>query len=88
MGPTTADTAIDMAEKHLLRAYDRMQLATVLLLPRQRTLLGLEPLVLLSSDGDLNGAALDEGLAIEDPAAGEVGSQPARADDADEEKES
>ncbi len=87
VSPATADTAIEMAEKHRLRAYDCMQLATVLLLHRQRTVLGLEPLVLLSSDGDLNAAGRDEGLAVEDPARGEVGSQPARADDADEEQE-
>ncbi len=88
VAPATSEKAIEIAEQHRLRAYDCLQLATVLSLHRQRTVLGLEPLVLLSSDGELNVAARDEGLAVEDPAAGEVGSQPARADDADEEQES
>jgi uncharacterized protein len=88
IAPATTEKAIKIAEKHRLRAYDCLQLASALLLHRQRSVLGLEPLVLLSSDGEMNAAARDEGVAVEDPATGEAGSQPARADDAYEEQES
>lgn len=66
--PATADRAIRVAESHRLRAYDCLQLATALLLQERRDILGLAPLVLVSSDGELNAAARSEGLTVEDPA--------------------
>lgn len=66
--PATADRAIEAAERHQLRAYDCLQLATALLLQGQRDALGFTPLVLVSSDGELNAAAESEGLTVEDPA--------------------
>lgn len=66
--PATADRAVEVAERHRLRAYDCLQLATALLLQRQRDTLSLAPLSLISSDGELNAAAESEGLTVEDPA--------------------
>lgn len=83
---TTAEMAVEVAEKHRLRAYDCVQLATALTLHRQREALELQPLTLLSSDRELNDAARDEGLIVEDPAESE-GSQAPGADDADQEQE-
>lgn len=67
VGAPTTERAWEIARAHRLRAYDCLQLATVLLLQEQR-LAGMEPLVLLSSDVDLNGAAEAEGLLVENPA--------------------
>ena len=64
----TAEQAIKVAERHRLRAYDCLQLATALLLQEQRVHFELTPLVLVSSDAELNAAAEGEGLSVEDPA--------------------
>lgn len=64
----TTDRAIELAERHRLRAYDCLQLATALLLQEQRVPFELTPLVLVSSDAELNAAAQGEGLSVEDPA--------------------
>jgi predicted nucleic acid-binding protein len=64
----TSERAIEVAEKYRLRAYDCLQLATALLLHEQRVALRMEPLILVSSDRDLNAAAKNEGLLVEDPA--------------------
>lgn len=64
----TSDLAITVAEKHHLRAYDCLQLATALLLHEQRVALRMEPLILASSDEELNAVAANEGLLVEDPA--------------------
>ena len=82
--PVTADRGVDVARRHRLRAYDCLQLATALLLQEQRALFDLPPLVLVSSDAELNAAAQSQGLAVEDPAAG---LQASGADDADEQGE-
>jgi uncharacterized protein len=66
--PVTTDRAIELAKRHRLRAYDCLQLATALLLQEQRVPFELAPLVLVSSDGELNAAAEGEGLNVEDPA--------------------
>lgn len=65
--PATAERAIEVAEKHGLRAYDCVQLAAALMLQEQRAGFGLEPLTFLSSDRELNLAAGNEGLGVEDP---------------------
>lgn len=78
----TTETAIEVARDHRLRAYDCLQLATAILLQKERSRLGLEPLVMLSSDSELNEAAGREGLTVEDPAL-----QASGANDADEEEE-
>jgi predicted nucleic acid-binding protein len=54
--------ASQLADLHVLRAYDAVQLAAVLDIHR------LDPsLILLSADADLNAAAVAEGLPVEDP---------------------
>lgn len=83
--PPTADRAFEVAERHLLRAYDCLQLATVLLLQEQRAALELEPLILVSSDLELNAAASAEGLPVKNPATEDL--QTSRADDADEQQQ-
>ena len=51
-----------LADSHVLRAYDAVQLAAALDVHR------LDPsLTLLSADVELNAAALAEGLAVDDP---------------------
>src|SRR5215210_1491397 len=64
----TTECAIEVAERHRLRAYDCLQLATALLLQEQRASFELAPLVFVSSDAELNAAAEGEGLNVEDPA--------------------
>lgn len=65
--PST-ERATEIARIHRLRAYDCLQLASVLLLQEQRDLARVEPLKLISSDLELNAAAEAEGLAVENPA--------------------
>jgi predicted nucleic acid-binding protein len=51
-----------LARKHALRGYDAVQLAAAL------EIRAIEPsLILVSADGDLNAAAIAEGLPVEDP---------------------
>ncbi len=68
VGPVTTNRAVEVAERHHLRAYDCLQLATALLLQEQRVPFELTPLVIVSSDAELNAAAEGEGLNVEDPA--------------------
>ena len=56
-----------LAEKHGLRGYDAVQLASVLEIHRQHLAVGLPSPVLVSADAELNSAALAEGLQIENP---------------------
>jgi predicted nucleic acid-binding protein len=68
--PTTKlvlDQAMALAEKHALRGYDAVQLAATLLTNSRRIRRGLKPLVLVSSDLELNAAAIAEGLTVLDP---------------------
>jgi predicted nucleic acid-binding protein len=54
--------ASQLADLHVLRAYDAVQLAAALDIHQ------LDPsLILVSSDADLNAAAMAEGLPVEDP---------------------
>jgi len=61
------DTAMTLAEKHGLRGYDSVQLATALELSAERDLSNASPLVFVSSDNKLNSAAQAEGLTVENP---------------------
>ncbi len=56
------DQAATLVRKHGLRGYDAVQLAAAL-----ETQARLPTLTLLSSDVELNAAALAEGLAVDDP---------------------
>lgn len=59
--------AMDIAEHHGLRGYDAVQLAAALELRDQCRLAGLPDPLVITADGDLNAAALAEGLAVENP---------------------
>lgn len=61
------DRSIAVAEKHHLRAYDCLQLATALLIQEQRAALQLEPLTFASADRELNAAATSEGMVVKNP---------------------
>ena len=66
VSPVTTGRAVEVAERHRLRSYDCLQLATALLLQEQRAPLELAPLVLVSFNAELN-AAEGERLIVEDP---------------------
>ncbi|HLG14854.1 MAG TPA: type II toxin-antitoxin system VapC family toxin [Blastocatellia bacterium] len=59
--------AMRLAETHALRGYDSIQLAAALEVNVQALSVGLRALTLVSSDTDLNAAAVREGLTTEDP---------------------
>jgi len=61
------EQAAALAEKHGLRGYDAVQLATALEVQAVRDSLALSRLIFVSADGDLNAAAQSEGLLVEDP---------------------
>lgn len=61
------DAATRLAEAHALRAYDAVQLASAVALQAIRDELGLPPSTLVSSDLELNAAAVAEGLLVDDP---------------------
>lgn len=59
--------AADLATNHALRAYDAVQLAAALKANAEAIQFGLPPIVLISADGELNTAAIAEGLNVENP---------------------
>jgi hypothetical protein len=59
--------AAALASAHALRAYDAIQLGTAMELNADRQFVGLPPLVFVSADQELNGAAVAEGFSVEDP---------------------
>ena len=60
------DRAMSLAERHALRGYDAVQLATALVVNSRLAATG-QTLTLISADIDLNSAAATEGLAVDDP---------------------
>jgi uncharacterized protein len=56
-----------VAENHALRGYDAVQLAAAMELQQARQSDGLSALILISADGELNVAAMAEGLTVDDP---------------------
>lgn len=65
--PATLNEAMLLAEKHALRGYDAVQLASAIEANNRRTALSLSPLTLVSADADLNAAGAAEGLSTDDP---------------------
>jgi uncharacterized protein len=65
--PAVLSSAVLLAESHSLRAYDAVQLATVVELHTQRLVHGLSPVTLVSADQALNTAAAAAGLLVENP---------------------
>ncbi len=65
--PTLTEDAMRMAEKHKLRGYDAVQLASALEANQNRLTLGLSAIVFVSADSELNTAANAESLTVENP---------------------
>jgi predicted nucleic acid-binding protein len=59
--------AMTLAEKHVLRGYDAVQLAAALELQAARDSLALSPINFVCADDKLNEAAAKEGLTPENP---------------------
>lgn len=59
--------AIDLTQRHPLRAYDAVQVSTAILVNRGLVSQGLPPLVFVSADDRCLVAAQAEGLAVENP---------------------
>lgn len=59
--------SIAVAARHGLRGYDCIQLAGLLSFASTRTAAALSPPTLVSADRELNAAAADESIAVEDP---------------------
>lgn len=62
-----AEKAADLVEKYALRGYDAVQLAAAIKANDARISVGASGLIFVSSDNDLNDAALAEGLIVENP---------------------
>jgi predicted nucleic acid-binding protein len=63
----TINRANRLIEKHPLRGYDAIHLATALVANEQLVLNNLPPLIFFSSDNRLTSAASAEGLAVDNP---------------------
>lgn len=61
------DQAMTLAEKHGLRGYDSVQLATAVNFHAKRSASNLPPMLFVSADDKLNVAAQAEGLLVENP---------------------
>ncbi len=61
------DLASDLAEKHVLRGYDAVQLACAVQLHQLRQKAKLSPFIFVSADNALNQAAQNEGLTVDNP---------------------
>ncbi len=59
--------AIYLAQTHVLRGYDAVQLASAIALDAKLSKLGLLPFIFLSADNNLNSAANAEGLMVDNP---------------------
>jgi hypothetical protein len=66
MTPALFSDAMRLAETRAVRGYDAVQLAAALRVNTECVALGLSS-TLVSADGDLNAAAIADGLAVEDP---------------------
>ncbi len=61
----TVERGLDLTQKHFLRGYDAVHLASALIANDVLTVAGLPPLTFVSADGDLLDAARAEGLSTE-----------------------
>ena len=61
------EKAAILAEKHFLRGYDAIQLASALAVETERQAEGMSPLIFVSADHELNQAAEAEGLMVDNP---------------------
>jgi predicted nucleic acid-binding protein len=65
--PPVTDRAMLLTQRHRLRAYDAVQLASALVVDESYREAELPPIVFVSADRDLLAAAQAEGLATDDP---------------------
>ena len=65
--PLLVEEAMLIADKHELRGYDAVQLASALEANRLRQQNGLSAITFISADNALNSAATAEGLAVDNP---------------------
>jgi len=65
--PALLTDAMTLAEKHGLRGYDAVQLASAVEANNERVRVGLAPLVFVAADSDLLAAAVAEGFMTENP---------------------
>lgn len=65
--PTVVESAMHLAEKHGLRGYDAIQLASALSVQSELNVNDVNLSTFISSDVNLNRAALVEGLGVENP---------------------
>lgn len=61
------DLAGDLLDRHMLRAYDAVQLASALVVNKLMTEASLAPLTFVCSDGNLLAAAQSAGLLVDNP---------------------
>jgi len=59
--------ARDLLDRHPLRAYDAVQLASAIVANQALIAANLPPLVFVSADDRLNAVAATEGLAVDNP---------------------
>ncbi|MGI9054313.1 MAG: type II toxin-antitoxin system VapC family toxin [Pyrinomonadaceae bacterium] len=59
--------AIYLAQTHVLRGYDAVQLASGIALNAKLSKHGLPPFIFISADNNLNSAAINEGLTVDNP---------------------
>lgn len=64
---TIIEQAADLAERHALRGYDAVQLASAVYLHNRRQQAGLPAITFISADNALNTAAQSEGLNVDNP---------------------
>lgn len=64
---TLADSAMQLAEKHVLRGYDAVQLASAIALNMQLLTINLPAIIFVTADNALNSAAILEGLTVDNP---------------------
>jgi uncharacterized protein len=71
VNPKIISLAVQLADKHSLRGYDAVQLASALEIYSRLILIGVDfnitPFTFVSADNELNSAALLEGLGVENP---------------------
>ena len=67
LSPAVVSRAVDLTQRHRLRGYDAVQLATALEANSSLLRAGLQGLTFVAADADLVSAARGEGLLADDP---------------------
>jgi uncharacterized protein len=67
LSSSLVESAMHLADKHELRGYDAVQLASAVAANNLRKVNGLSPIIFVSADNALNLAAQSEGLTIDNP---------------------